>query len=688
MSTEPSKQQAQQEISKLSREIEKHNKLYYLEDRSVISDAEYDQLMNRLQALEQLFPELIKPDSPSQRVGAIVQDKFAKHEHKKPMLSLSNCFSEEDLVDFIERIQRFLSIDYFPEIFCEPKIDGVSFSLTYERGKLVTAATRGDGYIGENITQNIKTIRNIPHNIDCPLDMLEIRGEIFIEKEDFKTLNQLQEQNGKAQFANPRNSASGSLRQLDTSITASRPLRYFVYSIGHASENFANSQSELLTKLKAMGFQTNPHGVLAHNLDDILTFYKQQMQAREMLAHEIDGIVYKINDFSLQERLGYVARSPRFATAHKFPAIIAETKLLNITVQVGRTGALTPVAELEPISIGGVTVARATLHNFQEIERLDIRIGDIVKLHRAGDVIPKITDINLEKRPKETVKFSMPKHCPSCGSELHIDPVDIIIRCDNGLNCPKQLGESIKHFVSKNAINIDGMGAKQVEFFIEKNMISNPADIFTLEEQNRNNSLQKIENMPGWGAKSVSKLFQNIEQAKKTSLPRFIYALGIRHVGSTNAKMLSREFKTAERFIESMTKLAQGDENICNNLTNLDGIGEKMVIDFKNFFECPQNMNTIRKLLTFMNIEEFIEKSKSSSISGKNIIFTGSLSSLSRSEAKAQAEQLGAKVGSAVSSNTDLIIAGEKAGSKLKKAQELGVKIISEEDWKQIVSNS
>lgn len=682
-----SKEEAKKEIDYLSEQIKKHNKAYYLEDAPTISDAEYDQLFLRLQKIEEQFPELIKESSPTQTVGITIQDKFIKHKHRQPMLSLGNCFSEDELVDFIDRIKRFLSIEYFPKIFCEPKIDGVSFSITYANGKLLTGATRGDGYIGENITQNIKTINNLPHTIDDSNDFLEIRGEVFIDKKDFEVLNIEQEKKGKPKFANPRNSAAGSLRQLDASITANRPLKYFVYAVGYSSETFATSQEKLLNKLKKLGFQVNPDCALANNIDEMLAFYNKQMRIRDNLPNEIDGIVYKVNDFALQERLGYIARSPRFAIAHKFPAIIAETKLLNITVQVGRTGALTPVAQLEPINVGGAQVSRATLHNFQEIERLDIRIGDTVLLHRAGDVIPKVTEVNLSKRPENTRPFPIPNNCPSCGSKLHIDPVDVIIRCDNGLNCPKQVSESIKHFVSKNALNIDGMGAKQVEFFIEKDMIHNPADIFKLEELN-SNSLQKIENMPGWGKKSVENLFNNIKQAKKTTLPKFIYALGIRHIGESNAKVLAKQFGTAQAFIDSMVKLEHGNEKIFSNLENLDGIGHKILIDIKNFFECKQNISTVRELLGILDVEAFMGETKPSVLSGQNIVFTGSLSSLSRSEAKSQAEQLGAKVVSAVSSNTNLVVAGEKAGSKLKKAEELGIRVISEEDWQKIVKES
>lgn len=677
----------QQEIKELSTLIKKYNEEYYINDAPTISDAEYDQLFHQLKTLEEQHPEFASKDSPTQTIGSTVQSKFSKHTHKQPMLSLGNCFSEEELADFIARIQRFLTISEFPQIFCEPKIDGVSFSATYENGELTTGATRGDGYVGEDITQNLKTIKDLPHTIKGAPDFLEIRGEIYIDKKDFEKLNAKQEELGKQVFANPRNSAAGSLRQLDYSITASRPLKYFAYAVGHTSAPFAASQEELLERFKQLGFCTNPLQKLASKLTDILEFYNELTSARDELDYEIDGVVYKVNDFAMQDRLGFIARTPRFAIAHKFPAIIAETKLRGITVQVGRTGALTPVAELETINIGGVNVSRATLHNFQEIERLDIRIGDTVLLHRAGDVIPKVTGINKDKRPKDSQKFHLPKNCPSCGSELHIDPVDVIVRCDNGLNCPAQLSAAIKHFVSKNAMNIDGMGAKQVEFFLEKGMIKNITDIFSLESINES-SMTKLENMPGWGKKSAQNLFENINAAKKTSLARFIYSLGIRQVGENNAKILAKELPSAEIFITKMTELADGETGIFEKLDNLDGIGHKILLDIQNFFSCPQNIATIKKLLEILTIEDYVNNVVASSISGQNIVFTGNLSSLSRNEAKAQAERLGAKVVNSVSSNTNMVVAGEKAGSKLKKAEELGVKIIGEEDWKQIVTGT
>jgi DNA ligase (NAD+) len=489
---------------------------------------------------------------------------------------------------------------------------------------------------------------------------------------------------GNNKFANPRNSAAGSLRQLDTKITASRPLKYFVYAIGYSTDQFADNQEQLLAGLSQMGFQTNPLFSLSHSLEEILEFYNKLQLLRESLAYEIDGVVYKVNDFDFQKRLGFIARSPRFAIAHKFPAIIGQTKLKGITIQVGRTGTLTPVAELEPINIGGVSVSRATLHNFHEIERLDIRVGDTVLLHRAGDVIPKITGINLTKRSESLVNFIPPEKCPSCGSKLHIDPIEVILRCDNGLNCPKQLSESIKHFVSKNAIDIDGMGTRQVDFFLEKGLIKNPADIFRLRELN-DSSFTKLENMPGWGAKSTQNLFDNIEKSKQVTLTKFIYALGIRHIGESNAKILAKEFLSARRFFDSMLKLAQGDREIFDLLDNLEGIGSKILIDITHFFECQQNVTTINKLLNILDITDFKESSHSTTLSGQIIVFTGSLTNISRSEIKAQAEKMGAKVSSSVSSSTNLVVAGDKSGSKLKRAIELGIKIISEDEWTKIV---
>ena len=677
-------EQAKELIKKLSEEIKEYNIAYYQENSPKISDAEYDQLFFTLKNLEEKFPQYLTEDSPTQNVGSHILDKFEKHEHKTPMLSLANGFEIKDIADFIDRTKRFLRTDDFPEIYCEPKIDGVSFSATYINGKLMTGATRGDGYIGEDITANIKTIKNFPRIITNAPEFLEVRGEIFIEKEDFIKLNQQQELQGKQIFANPRNSASGSLRQLDPSITRLRPLKYFTYGLGHSSMKFAGTQEKLLLALASFGFQTNKIGKLVNSLEELKAFYENLLVIRNTLAYEIDGVVYKVNSFELQQRLGFIARSPRFAIAHKFPAVIAETKLLGVIVQVGRTGVLTPVAELEPIKIGGVTVARATLHNFAEIKRLDIRIGDTVLLHRAGDVIPKVNEVNLSKRNGLEKIISVPTNCPSCNSLLHILPDDVIIRCDNGLSCPTQLVRSIIHFASKDALDIDGLGTRQIEFLQSVGLINNPIDIFFLEAKNTQ-SLTKLENMSGWGDKSVENLFNSIRDAKRTTLERFIYSLGIRQIGQSNAKILAKEFGTVKNFINFMLLLTEGDEEKYYQLRSLEGFADKTVNDIRNFFSCKQNVDTINQLVSILEIEDYENNTISSSITGLNVIFTGTLNSISRNEAKARAEKLGAKIVSSVSANTDLVIAGEKAGSKLKKAEELGIKIISEKEWLEII---
>jgi len=681
-----SESEAKKLLKQLSKKIAIYNKAYFEDNAPLISDAEYDQLFQLNLALEKKFPHLILSNSPAKKVGNVVSDKFLKVVHSLPMLSLANAFDMEDVKDFIERIKNFLRLDKFEPIFCEPKIDGLSFSVFYEQGVLQVAATRGDGFVGEDITANIKTIKNFPHTIINAPAQLEVRGEIYIDKADFITLNQQQELAGKDKFANPRNAAAGSLRQLDANITASRPLKYFIYAVGSVSEALADTQELLLERLKQFGFMVNEVGKLAKSEGEISSFYDYLKVYRDNLPYEIDGVVYKLNDFVKQQRMGFIARSPRFAIAHKFPAIIGETTLLNITVQVGRTGVLTPVAELEPIAIGGVMVSRATLHNYQEIARKDIRIGDRVFLQRAGDVIPQIIGVDLAKRVSTSIETYMPKECPSCGSHLHYDPEAVAIRCDNGLNCPAQNYERICHFVSRDAMDIDGLGKKQVEFLIQKGLITNPTDIFYLQEKNEK-SLTKLEKMPGWGQKSVKNLFINIDKAKTVNLPRFIYSLGIKHIGAQNAKLLALQFKNYRNFLNSMEALAKGNQEIYQQLNDLEGIGDKILIDIINFFDIKENFEIIYKLSQILNIEDYNEQATLTALTGKIIVFTGSLVSLSRAEAKSQAEKLGAKVATSVSSSTALIIAGSDAGSKLKKAKEFGIKIIREEEWIEIVKN-
>ncbi|AGJ03026.1 NAD-dependent DNA ligase LigA [Rickettsia prowazekii] len=682
-----SEQEAKKLLKELADKIAMYNHAYYIEDNPLVSDSEYDQLFNINLKLENTFPHLVLSNSPSKKVGANITNKFAKVIHQAPMLSLSNAFDEDDLRDFLERIKNFLRINEFTPIFCEPKIDGVSFSAIYKNGLFITGATRGDGYVGEDITMNIKTIKNFPHKIDNAPEFLEVRGEIYIEKQDFLNLNKEQEAQNRGKFANPRNAAAGSIRQLDVAITAQRPLKYFIYSGGVTEQNLASTQEQLLTKLKALSFSVNEISKLASSEEEIFAFYEYLKTNRHNLPYEIDGVVYKLNNFAMQNRMGFIARSPRFAIAHKFPAIIGQTKLLSITVQVGRTGMLTPVAELDPIEIGGVVVSRATLHNFQDIARKDVRIKDYVFLQRAGDVIPQITGVDISKRSNDTVKFDTPVFCPSCNSKLRYVSEDIIIRCDNGLNCPAQNYERICHFVSKNAMDIEGLGRKQVAFLIDKRLISNPLDIFFLKEKNETN-LIRLENMDGWGKKSVANLFKNIEKSQKISLQRFIYALGIRHIGEQNAKLLAREFGSYNNFIAQMELLSKNDSDIYQKLNDLEGIGDKILVDIVEFFYVKENTQLIKRLGSVLNIEDYQETREQNILTGKIVVFTGSLSTISRVEAKEIAEKLGAKVTASVSLNTDLVIAGVNGGSKLKKAKELNIKIIDEVEWLAFIKNA
>ncbi len=667
-------------------EIKKYDKAYYEENNPLISDAQYDILKNLNSEIEKKFPYLILADTPSKRVGITPKSHFAKVKHLKPMLSLANGFNVNDIQDFIIKIQKFLKIDYFPQIVCEPKVDGLSFNARYEYGILRLASTRGDGYIGENITENIKTIRNFPQTIPIADKIFEVRGEIYITKEDFLLLNSQQQKEGKTLFANPRNAASGSLRQLDPTITGKRPLKYFVYALGEVINNFATSQFKLLQNLKKTGFLINENYTLSNNIDDMIKFYNKLYAMRDDLPYEIDGIVYKVNNFDLQERLSFTSTSPRFALAHKFPAVIGRTKIIDITIQVGRTGALTPVAELEPIRISGVIISRASLHNYQEIESKDIRIGDYVFLQRAGDVIPQISNVDLTSRTDNVCKFVFPNQCPSCHIDLVIDlDEDAIIRCNNSLNCPAQIYERIYHFVSKDALNIDGLGRKQVQFLLEKGYIENVIDIFHIEENNQKSSLVKLENMLGWGSKSVDNLFRSIHKAKTVTLAKFIYALSIRYVGEGNAKILSKEFKTAENFLKEGLKLANNEQGVYEKLSNMEGLGEKIINQLKKFFMIHENVDLVSTLIKILDIKNFQEQSTSLPLLGQIVVFTGTLNSLSRSEVKSQAERLGAKVGSQVSSNTNLVVAGSNTGNKLNKAQQIGIKIINEEEWLNMV---
>lgn len=666
----------------LAQTIGEHNHAYHVLDTPTISDAEYDLLFGEFSKLEAQYPHLAPENSPTKNVGGKISSGFSKVTHAKPMLSLANGFDEEDIYDFLKRMQNFLMTEHPPEVFCELKIDGLSFSARYENGKLAVASTRGDGYVGEDITTNVRTIRGFPEFLNNAPQVFEVRGEIYMDKEDFALLNKQQAAADLKIFANPRNAAAGSLRQLDSAITASRPLKYFVYGIGEVASNPEKTQQSLLAYFTELGLCVNPHNRLAHEATDALSFYKWAAAERDKLPYETDGIVYKVNDFALQERLGYVARSPRFALAHKFPAMIGRTRLKDITVQVGRTGALTPVAELEPISIAGVTVSRASLHNHMEIARLDVRVGDYVFLQRAGDVIPKVMSVDMTAREPDTKEFLFPSQCPSCGAHVHVDPEEAILRCDNGLKCPAQIHERLCHFVSRDALNIDGLGKKQIEFLLDHEFIKTHADIFRLDDM----SFARLSSMHGFGSKSAQNMAENIEKARKVTLPKFIYSLGIRHIGEINARLLADIFGSSKGFLSAARKMQVRDRELYEKLDNVDGLGSKTIEALQWFCEEEENLQVISELVEFLDIEDYKNEVQESALTGKIVVFTGTMQALSRSEAKAQAERLGAKVASSISSNTDILVAGAAAGSKLRKAQEFGTRVMSEEEWIQLCS--
>jgi DNA ligase (NAD+) len=672
-------EEAKQLHKKISEEIKLHDKKYYEENNPIISDSEYDQLLQSLLHIEKQYTQL-KENSITQRVSGSLSRKFKKIKHLSPMLSLGNIFEASEIDEFIDRIKRFLKINYNPEIIAELKIDGLSFSTLYENGKLIHASTRGDGEVGEDITENIKTIKNFPLEINS-LEKIEIRGEIFIDIKDFALLNELQESLGKQKFVNPRNAASGSLRQLDSTITASRPLRYFAYGIGSLENAFANSQYNLLDKLKENGFITCPYILKSSSTEEIKDFYNKINKLRQILNYEIDGVVYKINDFTISSRLGFVGRSPRFAIAHKFPAVLGSTILNAITIQVGRTGALTPVAELEPIFISGVTISRATLHNFDEIERKDIRISDNVILQRAGDVIPQITGVDLSKRQNDSIKFTIPTTCPSCGSKVHKYQNNAIIRCENGLGCKAQIYERLIHFVSKPCINIEGLAKKQIYFLLDNNYIQNPVDIMKLSSSDK---LSKLRREQGFGELSVSNLLNAIENSRNTTLSRFIFALGIRHIGELTSKQIAKYYGSFNNFFSSLKQINLS-EDVKSSVLDIDGFGEKLIDSICEFFSEDMNIKMLELLSDEFNFEK-LELAKDSKIKNKIIVFTGTLESQSRSEAKELAEKYGAKVAGSISNKTDFLISGDKHGSKLKKANELGVKVLDEKQWLVLLS--
>ncbi len=680
------KNQAKIELDKIAKEMAKADIAYYQNDEPYLTDAEYDKLKKRNADIEDMFPDLVTKNSPSNKVGAPVKSDFKKIKHNFAMISLADVFSIEEVEAFLTSIKKFLNIQDNITLMCEPKIDGLSFSARYEKGVFVKAATRGDGQEGEDITDNLKTISQLPLIIKNAPDVLEVRGEVYMAKKDFFEINKKYEAEGKKTFANPRNAAAGSLRQLDANITKERKLSLFAYTWGEVSDKTWSTQKEFFDCLKKWGFPTNQYNQTCNNIKEIEEFYDKLMQIRPTLPYDIDGLVYKVNDILLQERLGFLTRSPRWAIAHKFPAEQAISIVQNIKIQVGRTGALTPVAELEPVNVGGVMVARATLHNEDEIERKDIRIGDTVLVQRAGDVIPQVLSVIKEKRSIDAKKFEFPTICPVCGSHTIRQENEAVRRCVGGITCPAQATQAIIHFVSRDAFNIEGLGAKIVEDFYNEGIVKNPYDIFLLEEKNapsldlfaQKQGLE-LEKREGWGKKSVENLFESINAKKTISLARFIYALGIRQVGIATARLIAQNYITWNNFYQDM--INQKTEK----LLAIDGVGEAMKTDIIEFFKEKHNLEFLTNILTKINIEDFADNiDYMSKIAGKTIVFTGTLQKISRSEAKAKALALGAKVAGSVSKNTDYVVVGADAGSKEKKAKELGISILSEEEFEEL----
>ena len=679
--------EAMMEHQALAAEIAEHDLRYHQQDAPVISDADYDRLRQRLGAIEALYPALIAPVSSA--VGAKPSEKFSQVRHRVPMLSLNNVFSDQDVRDFFERIKRFLGLESQSEValVAEPKIDGLSCSLRYEQGRLVVAATRGDGEEGEDVTANVRTIADIPQQLQGPVpEVLEVRGEIYMRKDDFLTLNQRQDEAGKQAFANPRNAAAGSLRQLDTAITASRPLRFFAYAWGEIiGERPADTQAGMIEAFARLGLPTNPLTRLCVGEAAVLDHYKKIEAQRADLPYDIDGVVYKVDDLALQARLGFVARAPRWAAAHKFPAEQASTTLLAIDIQVGRTGVLTPVARLEPVNVGGVVVSNATLHNEEEIARKDVRVGDVVRVQRAGDVIPQVVEVVLSARPAEAVPYLFPDRCPVCGSHAVREAdasgkLDKARRCTGGLICSAQAVERLRHFVSRDAFDIEGLGEKQIEAFYQDGVITRPQDIFALEAYDAA-SLKKLKDREGWGPTSVRNLFAAINTRRQITLNRFIYALGIRHVGESTAKLLARHAGDFTQLRTMILAAKEADSEARTQLTAIDGIGPVMADALVDFFTEPHNQEVMDALLAQVKIEPMEQVVSSSPVAGMTIVFTGALERMTRDEAKAMAERLGAKVSGSVSKKSNLVVAGPGAGSKLADAQKHGVEVISEDVW-------
>ncbi len=670
-------------------EIAEHDRRYHSEDAPTISDDAYDALRRRLEAMEAEHPEFVADSSPSKKVGARPADKFAKVRHKVGMLSLGNVFADEEVEEFCGRVRRFLGLK--PQdplaVTAEPKIDGLSCSLRYEDGALVQAATRGDGQEGEDVTANVRTIGEIPHALKGrPAGVLDVRGEIYMTKDGFAGINKRQAEAGKPIYANPRNSAAGSLRQLDPTITAARPLQFFAYAWGEASHPPADTQTGMVKAFERFGLPVNPLSVLCHSAEELLAAYHRIEAERAALPYDIDGVVYKVDSVALQARLGFVSRTPRWAVAHKFPAERATTVLRRIEIQVGRTGSLTPVARLDPVTVGGVVVTNATLHNEDEIARKNVREGDTVNLQRAGDVIPQILGPVLEKRPEDSKPYVFPETCPACGAPAvrEIDPktgrVDVRRRCSNGLLCPAQAIERLRHFASREAMDIEGLGDRQIEQFYHDGLVMTPADIFTLEARDRR-SLKKLKDREGYGESSVKKLFASIDERRSVTVDRLLYSLGIRFVGRTNSRRLARRYGTFAA-IRDMAKAAADPASEAHaELVDIEGMGAAAADSLAAFFAREENDRLVAELVAQVADVPMEAVASTSPVSGKTVVFTGTLEKLTRDEAKAQAERLGAKVAGTVSKATDIVVAGAKAGSKLKKAAELGIETLTEDEW-------
>lgn len=691
--------QAEDELARLATVLGQANDAYHTKDAPKIDDAEYDALKRRNAAIEARFPTLKRADSPSDQVGAAPSEGFSKITHAVAMLSLSNAFDETDVTEFDARIRKYLGISSGTKLAytAEPKIDGLSLSLRYEEGQLTHAATRGDGAVGENVTANARTIEDIPQVLKDAPSILEVRGEVYMSHADFAALNERQAERGGKTFANPRNAAAGSLRQLDASITKSRPLRFFAYAWGALSEPLAETQMAAIQRLAALGFSTNPLTALCDGPTAMLDHYAKIEEQRATLGYDIDGVVYKVDDLALQDRLGFRSTTPRWAIAHKFPAELAWTELEGIDIQVGRTGALSPVARLRPVTVGGVVVSNATLHNEDYIKGLDskgqeirggkdIRVGDWVQVYRAGDVIPKVADVDISKRAPDAPEYDFPTVCPECNSEAVREPGDAVRRCTGGLICPAQAVEKLKHFVARGAFDIEGLGAKQVEQFYTDGWIKEPADIFTLKER-YGQGMQQLKNREGWGEKSANNLFQGIEDKRNISLGRVIFALGIRHVGEAASNLLALHYGTWDAFEGAMIAAENHDGPAWEDLIGVDGVGEVMAGSVVNAFAQSAERASIDRLVAQLTIIPAKRPDTSGSpVAGKTVVFTGTLEKMTRAEAKARAERLGAKVSGSVSAKTDILIAGPGAGSKAKKAANLGIETMDEDGWLALIN--